>query len=188
MLDTLIKNGTVVDGTGSSRRLAAVGIKDGKLVLDVSLDQASSARTIDAEGLIVAPGFIDMHSHSDTTMLEDPGGESKAHQGVTTEVTGNCAYSPFPVSTDIRLAKSQRYNWPFSSPEWDWTDLDGWANFHEQQGISLNIAPQVGQSAIRQAIGLNENRYPDKDEMNRMKLLAAEAVEQGAFSLSLIHI
>ena len=184
MLDILIKNGTVVDGTGSSRRLAAVGIKDGKLVLDVSLDQASSARTIDAEGLIVAPGFIDMHSHSDTTMLEDPGGESKAHQGVTTEVTGNCAYSPFPVSPDIRLAKSQRYNWPFSSPEWDWTDLDGWANFHEQQGISLNIAPQVGQSAIRQAIGLNENRYPDKDEMNRMKLLAAEAVEQGAFSIS----
>ena len=184
MLDILIKNGTVIDGTGSSRQLAAVGIKDGKLVLGRSLDQASAARTIDATGLIVAPGFIDMHSHSDTTMLEDPGGESKAHQGVTTEVTGNCAYSPFPVSPNAGLAKSQRYGWPFSSPEWDWTDLDGWANFHEQKGISLNIAPQVGQSAIRQAIGLNDNRPPNKDEMNRMRSLAAEAVEQGAFSVS----
>ena len=184
VLDILIKNGTVVDGTGTPRRLTAVGIKDGKLVLDVSLEQESAACTIDATGLIVAPGFIDMHSHSDTTMLEDPGGESKAHQGVTTEVTGNCAYSPFPVSSDPALAKSQRYGWPFSSPEWDWTDLDGWANFHEQEGISLNIAPQVGQSAIRQAIGLNDNRPPDRDEMNRMRFLAAEAVEQGAFSIS----
>ena len=184
VLDILIKNGTLVDGTGSPRRVATVAIKDGKLVLDGSLDQALSARTIDATGLIVAPGFIDMHSHSDTTMLEDPGGESKAHQGVTTEVTGNCAYSPFPVSKNSDYAAIQRMTRPFWKPEWDWTDLDGWAEAQHSTGISLNIAPQVGQGAIRKAVGLNDNRSPTEDEMREMRMLAAEAMEQGAFALS----
>ena len=102
-LDTLIKNGTVIDGTGKRRRAADVGITGGKIAAVGSLGSAAAERTIDAAGLVVAPGFIDMHSHSDTTMLEDPGGESKAHQGVTTEVTGNCAFIAVPHLRQRRL-------------------------------------------------------------------------------------
>ena len=182
--DVLIKNGTLVDGTGSPRRAADVGLAGGKIVAVGSLEEAFAARTIDAKGLVVAPGFIDMHSHSDTTMLEDPGGESKAHQGVTTEVTGNCAYSPFPVSKNADYAAIHRMSRAFWKPEWDWTDLDGWAEAQHRTGISLNIAPQVGQGAIRRAVGLNEDRAPTDDEMRDMRSLAAEAMEQGAFALS----
>ena len=183
-LDTLIKNGTVIDGTGKPRRAADVGISGGKIAAVRSLGSVAAARTIDATGLVVAPGFIDMHSHSDTTMLEDPGGESKAHQGVTTEVTGNCAFSPFPVSDNADFAAIQRASSPSWSSQWDWTDLDGWAEAHESAGMSLNIAPQVGQGAIRKAVGLNDNRPPTEDEMRGMRRLAAEAVEQGAFAVS----
>ena len=96
-LDTLIKNGTIIDGTGRLRYDADVGIQGGKIEAIGSLGEAEAGRIVDAEGLIVAPGFIDMHSHSDMSLFDDPGGESKVHQGVTTEVTGNCSYSPFPL-------------------------------------------------------------------------------------------
>ena len=184
MFDTLIKNGTIADGTGKRRYGADVGITKGSIEAIGSLAGAETARTIDATGLIVAPGFIDMHSHSDTTMLTDPGGDSKAYQGVTTEVTGNCSSSPYPVAADPHLAEYQRSTWPFLKPGWDWTDLDGWAEFTNSSGISLNIAPQVGQGEIRKAVGLNQDRPPTTDEMKQMRRLATEAMEQGAFSLS----
>ena len=182
--DTLILNGTIVDGTGGPANRSDLGITDGKITAVGDLSEATAQRSIDAAGHVVAPGFIDMHSHSDTSMLEDPGGESKAHQGVTTEVTGNCAYSPFPVAQDPELAAIQRASWPFWTAEWHWTDLDGWANRMESSGMSLNIAPQVGQGAIRKAVGLNDDRPPTDDEMWSMQWLAAESVEQGAFAIS----
>ena len=77
--DTLIKNGTVIDGTGRLRYQADVGITDGRIAAIGRLTDAEAAKTVDAKGLVVAPGFIDMHSHSDTTMLTDPGGDSKAY-------------------------------------------------------------------------------------------------------------
>ena len=79
--DTLILNGTVVDGTGDARYQADVGISGGRIEAIGALGHAEAARRIDATGHVVAPGFIDMHSHSDITLLDDPGGESKAHQG-----------------------------------------------------------------------------------------------------------
>ena len=184
MFDALIRNGTVIDGTGKSRYDADVSIVQGKIAAMGRLGSAEAAKTIDATGLVVAPGFIDMHSHSDTTMLSDPGGDSKAYQGVTTEVTGNCGSSPFPVASDPDLADYQRSTWPFLEPEWDWTDLAGWAEYTDSSGISLNIAPQVGQGEIRKAVGLNDDRPPTPDEMREMRRLASEAMEQGAFSLS----
>ena len=184
MLDLLIKNGTVIDGTGSPRYQADVAIDGGRIAAIGRLGEAEAARTIDAMGLVVAPGFIDMHSHSDTTMLVDSGGDSKAHQGVTTEVTGNCSSSPFPVASDPDLAEFQRSTWPFLEPDWTWTDLDGWAERLNSSGMSLNIAPQVGQGEIRKAVGLNQDRPPSADEMKEMRRLAVEAVEQGAFSVS----
>ncbi|MDE2718845.1 MAG: amidohydrolase family protein, partial [Chloroflexota bacterium] len=94
--DTLITNATVVDGTNSPRYGADVGLENGKIAAIGQLAETEAGRIIDASGLVLAPGFIDMHTHSDLTLLDDPGGESMAYQGVTTQVTGNCSYSPFP--------------------------------------------------------------------------------------------
>ena len=123
-LDTLIRNGTVIDGTGGLRYQADVGLADGRIAAVGELDDAQAGRVVDAAGLVVCPGFIDMHSHSDVTLLDDPGGESKAFQGVTTEVTGNCGFSPFPIGPsgpegagDPDMA---------SIYPWNWKDLDGW--------------------------------------------------------------
>ena len=179
-LDTLIKNGTIIDGTGRLRYDADVGIRGGKIEAIGSLGDAEAGRIVDAEGLIVAPGFIDMHSHSDMSLFDDPGGESKVHQGVTTEVTGNCSYSPFPLGPTS--AANIGMGWKF---EWgEWSDLNGWAERLETNGMSINIAPQLGQAALQIAVGANEDRPATRDEMREMQRLAAEAIEQGAFSLS----
>ena len=177
--DTLIKNGTIVDGTGRLRYDADVGVKAGKIAAIGHLGDIAAAREIDASGLVVAPGFIDMHSHSDMSLFEDPGGESKVHQGVTTEVTGNCSYSPFPIGTR-KLKDGMRWDFKWGK----WTDLEGWAETLDSHGISINIAPQVGQAAIQTAVGATEERRATDDEMRSMKRLAAEAVEQGAFSMT----
>ena len=178
--DTLIKNGTIIDGTGRLRYDADVGIRGGKIEAIGSLEDAEAGRMVDAEGLIVAPGFIDMHSHSDMSLFDDPGGESKVHQGVTTEVTGNCSYSPFPLGP--ASAANIGMGWKF---EWgEWSDLNGWAERLEANGMSINIAAQLGQAALQIAAGANEDRPATRDEMREMQRLAAEAIEQGAFSLS----
>ena len=179
--DTLITGGTIVDGTGKLRYDADVGITHGKIEAIGSLENAEAASTIDASGLIIAPGFIDMHSHSDMSLFDDPGGESKAFQGVTTEVTGNCSYSTFPIAQNRKSDFAMgSFDWPV---EWQWTDLDEWAGALESHGISINIAPQVGQAAIQLAVGAIEERPVTPDEMKAMQRLATEAIEQGAFSL-----
>ena len=179
--DTLIRNGTVVDGTGKPRYMADLGITGGRIEAVGSLQETEAARTIDATGHVVAPGFIDMHSHSDRSLLDDPCAESKVHQGVTTEVVGNCASSPFPSSGDRDVILEGSHE---SAVQQDWTDLDGWANRLESNGISLNVAPQVGHSALRTVAGVIDDRPPTEDELGTMRRLAAEAVEQGAYAVT----
>ncbi len=183
--DLTIINGTVVDGTGKPRYDADVGIAGGKITAIGDLSEAESAQAIDASGHVVAPGFIDMHTHSDVTLIDDPGGESMAHQGVTTQVTGNCSLTPFPAGKGGPAALQEMIGTSLPSVcEWEWDTLDEWANAMESNGVSLNVAPQVGTGAIRVAAGLTEDRRPTPDELRDMQRLAAEAVEQGAFSLS----
>ena len=183
--DILILNGLIADGTGSPQYRGDVGISNGRIEAIGSLAHAEAARRIDAAGHVVAPGFIDMHTHSDVTLFDDPGGDSKAHQGVTTEVTGNCSYSPFPAgrggpkALQDELGKSL-----IGDTDWQWNTLDDWAGALESNGISINVAPQVGNSALQIASGAIEDRPATPDELREMKRLAAEAVEMGAFSLS----
>ena len=181
VFDVSILNGTIVDGTGKPRYRADVGISSGRVEAIGRLSDAEAERRIDAAGHVVAPGFIDMHSHSDRTLLHDPGAESRVHQGITTEVVGNCASTPFPVGPGGQESLDRSH---VSDFRWDWTDLDGWACHLEREGISLNVAPQVGQAAIRIAAGVTEDRPPTEDELREMRRLAAESVEQGAFSLT----
>ena len=183
--DTLILNGTVVDGTGAPRYSADIGIIGGRIEAVGSLAHAEAARRIDATGHVVAPGFIDMHSHSDITLLDDPGGESKAHQGVTTEVTGNCSYTPWPAGKGGPEALQKNLGRTLiGNVKWEWYTLDDWANALESNGISINVAPQLGHSGLQIASGAVEDRPATPDELREMKRLAAEAMEMGAFSLS----
>ncbi|MBM3933860.1 MAG: D-aminoacylase [SAR202 cluster bacterium] len=185
IFDILIANGTVVDGTGKPAFRGDIGIAGDRIVEIGNMYLASARTRIDAEGMIVSPGFIDMHTHSDLSLLDHPGGESKAYQGVTTEVTGNCSWTPFPAGKlgpkELRASLGSTLR---SKVEWDWSTLDAWASRMETNGISLNVAPQVGQGGIRAAVNLKERRDPTPDEMKEMKYLLSEALEQGAFGMT----
>ena len=158
---------------------------DGRIEAIGDLAHVEAARRIDAMGHVVAPGFIDMHSHSDITLLDDPGGESKAHQGVTTEVTGNCSYTPWPAGKGGPEALQKNLGRTLiGNVKWEWHTLDDWANAMESNGISINVAPQLGHSGLQISSGAVEDRPATPDELREMKRLAAEAMEMGAFSLS----
>jgi len=185
VFDVVICGADIVDGNGGHRLRADLGIIGDHIEAVGVLNQVEAVRRVDADGHIVAPGFIDMHSHSDVSMLDDPGGESKAYQGVTTEVTGNCSYSPFPTGRASPKILQQTLGRTLRSREkWNWTTLDGWAEALSSNGTSLNIVPQVGNGALRIAVGAVEDRPATSDELSYMQQLAAEAVEQGAFSVS----
>ncbi len=147
---------------------------------------AQAEVTLYASGRVVCPGFIDIHGHSDVSLFEDPGAESKVYQGITTDVVGNCGQSPFPCGR-IEPADLQRVipmTQPGSQLAYNWMDLDGWAQALEGNGISLNVVPQVGHSALRQAAHAVENRPAIPEELEYMKRLVAEAFEQGAVALT----
>ena len=186
MFDTIILNGIIIDGTKKSRYHSDIGIYNGNIKAIGNLNNSEAKNFINAENLIVSPGFIDIHSHSDLSLLVDPGGESKVHQGVTTEVTGNCSLSPFPTgkaSPEI-LQKSIVGQILDSDINWKWKTLDDWAQNLESNGLSINIAPQVGQAALQIATGATKNQPATKKQIEEMKFLLIETIEQGAFSLS----
>jgi N-acyl-D-amino-acid deacylase len=112
-LDVVIRGGTVYDGTGAEGRVADVGVKDGRIAAIGALEP--NGREVDAAGLAVAPGFIDIHSHSDYTLLMDPRAVSAIHQGVTTEVVGNCGFGCFPIR-DPQVARRAIYGYSEALP------------------------------------------------------------------------
>ena len=183
--DILIRGGTVVDGSGGPGYKADIGVSGNRIEAIGPLAEAESARVIDASGKVVTPGFIDMHTHSDVSLVDDPGAESMAYQGVTTQVTGNCSFSPFPTGEGgPEELRRHLGGLLISNAGWTWDTLDDWANDLESNGVSLNVAPQVGQGSLRVAAGATEDRPANPDEMREMQRLACEAFEQGAFALS----
>ena len=184
-LDTLITSATIVDGTNSPRYEADVALKGREIAAIGSLSDVDATRIVDAKGLVLAPGFIDMHTHSDLSLLDDPGGESMVYQGVTTQVTGNCSHSPFPIG-DLSPDQMRRLvGGVFETrQDWTWRTLDEWAALMESRGVSLNVAPQVGNAPLRAAANALDNRPATPEEVDVQKRLLAETMEQGAFSLT----
>jgi dihydroorotase/N-acyl-D-amino-acid deacylase len=179
--DVLIKNGRIVDGSGRAAYVADVAIKDDRIVQIGNLSKATATRTIDAQGLVVAPGFIDMLGQSETYLLIDPRAMSKVMMGVTTEITGE-GESIAPINE--RQIKEQedflkRFNLTI-----DWRTLDEYFKRLEKQGSGVNLGTFVGATQVREYVIGYDDRAPTPQELDQMKKLVADAMRDGALGLS----
>lgn len=184
MLDFLIKNATIVDGTGAPAYRGSVGIADGKIVMNPS---GEAAQVIDAEGLHLTPGFVDIHSHGDIVLGEDYGRLCKVSQGVTTEVGGQCGSSMFPINPE-ELEDAQTVlsvcRTEFPAEMKNWTSFAKYKEYVATLPLSANIKLLVGHSMLRLAAMGLANRRPTAQEPEKMKELLREAMEQGALGMS----
>ena len=179
--DVLIRGGKIVDGSGRAAYTADVAIKDDRIVKIGNLAQATATRTIDARGLVVAPGFIDMLGQSETYLLIDPRANSKVMMGVTTEITGE-GESIAPINE--RQIKEQedflrRFNLTI-----DWRTLDQYFKRLERQGSGVNLGTFVGATQVREYVIGYDDRPPTPPELDQMKKLVADAMRDGALGVS----
>ena len=186
--DLLIENGTVVDGTGGRPYPAAVGVRGGRLdVLHGATDAASAARRVDATGLVVTPGFIDLHSHSGLMIFADPLHEPKVRQGVTTEVIGvdGLSYAPIPEPADLEALVQMNAGLDGAPPmTHDWSTVESYLDQLDALRPSLHLAFLVGNSALRiGAIGWEEVPATE-GQVADMRAMLREAMEEGAIGLS----
>jgi len=179
--DVLILNGHVIDGTGSPWYAADVGIRNGRIAAIGHLAGSTAAKTIDARDKIVAPGFIDMLGQSELTLLVDPHVPSKIFQGITTEVTGEGG-SVAPLNDAIMKADKVSYDHLRITP--DWRTLAQYFARLERQGIGINMATYVGATQVRRMVLGDADKQPTVAELERMKTLVREAMEQGAVGVS----
>jgi len=180
--DILIVNGRVVDGCGNPWFKADIGISEGKIKEIGKLTWHNAKKVIDADDLIVCPGFIDIHTHSDLQLLVNPTMDSHVHQGITTEVIGNCGISVSPVS-DFYKERAQPLLKLFNMT-WNWKNLAEYQELIKKRGVSINVAMLIGHSAVRAAVMGTKKRAPTSKELEKMKKLVAENMQQGAFGMS----
>ncbi len=180
-LDIVIRNGHIVDGTGSPWYSGDVGIRDGKVAAIGDLSEARSRRVIDAAGMVVAPGFIDMLGQSELTILVNPHLPSKVFQGITTEITGE-GTSVAPLNDAIIQADHLTYEHYNIKPDWR-TFREYFARL-EKQGSGINLASYVGATQVRRVILGEGKRTPSLSELDRMRALVSEAMQDGAVGLS----
>jgi N-acyl-D-aspartate/D-glutamate deacylase len=176
--DVVIRHGKIVDGSGNPWFFGDVAVRGERLVAVGRVPEGTARREIDARGLIVAPGFIDMHSHSDFTLLEDGHAQSKIRQGVTTEVLGE-GNSAGP----YQGALTPRRTVVAGKPQ-QWTTLGSYFDTLEHAGISLNIASYVGLDNVWQCVMGKSFERPTAEQRKRMAALVDEAMKDGAFGLS----
>ena len=176
LYDVLITGGRVVDGSGAPWYYGDVGIRDGRIAAIGRLDGSPAAEVIDATGKVVSPGFIDLHTHSDLSLIRDGRGMSKITQGVTTEVLGEGS------SVAPRRADADDGRWGVQP---DWTTLAGYFAKLESQGISGNVATYISTGQLRTYVmGEGAIRRPTPEEMAEMKALLAQGMEEGAMGIS----
>lgn len=156
--DLLIRNGMIVDGTGSAPYAGDLAIVDGTIAAIGNLSDSTAARMIDASGQFVTPGFIDLHNHADRNIRDHPDVENYLWQGVTTILAGNCGNSP--------------------------VDFDDYMGSVEELGIALNLGLLIGHNSVRSEVMANDNRAPTSDEQAHMEALVEAAMNAGAFGLS----
>jgi N-acyl-D-amino-acid deacylase len=183
MLDILIRNGRIVDGTGNPWFPGDVAIEGDTIAAVGNLAGAGAETVIDAAGKIVCPGFIDCHSHSDRSILANREAVSSLYQGVTSDISGNCGMGFAPI-TDFSRASMEKFL-AFFTPEVPvtWSTFGEWLDCMEE-GVAINIGVQVGHHVIRRAVIGMEDRRPTEDEMRQMERLVADSLDAGAIGLS----
>ena len=207
--DVIIKGGEVVDGKGTPRRRADVAIKGEQIAAVGELGGATAKRVVDATGLVVTPGFIDMHSHADQMVLLFPAGESSIGQGITTSVTGQCGGSPAPIGeytgvgmwgADWRHKLMPAKYYPAGAVEtervrqaareygnfdFDWTTFGEWVDRVNRAKPGFNLVPLVGHGTIRNLVmGKDTKRAAKPDEVAAMERAIAEVMAEGAWGIS----
>ena len=181
-VDLLIHDGTVIDGTGTPPVRADVAIKDGKILDIGTIGKGEDVPCLDARGLFVAPGFIDIHSHSDFTMIVDPRAVSSITQGVTLEVVGNCGHGCAPIG-DPELAKMNIYGHQ-EGHQMGWRTMAEYLDALEAGKPTVNVASLVPNGNLRLAVAGLVDRPSTPDELSQMKSLLAQSLEEGAFGFS----
>jgi N-acyl-D-amino-acid deacylase len=179
--DVIIRNGRIIDGSGNPWVSGDIGIKGDRITKIGNLGGASAKRVIDARGLVVAPGFIDMLGQSEMALLIDNRGLSKLSQGITTEITGEGG--SIAPQDDLTLADLQPELDHFHLKV-DWTTLDGYFSRLQSNGMPINLGTYVGSAQVRQAVLGDIDRPPNADELEKMKEFVAQAMQQGAFGIS----
>lgn len=173
--DVLIRGGHVVDGTGNPWFAGDVAIRNGRIAAVGPLPNATAGRTIEAPGLIVAPGFIDLHTHSDMPLLADGTAQSKVRQGVTLDVLGE--------SSSVAPRDGLTGEGPAEGVKPDWTTFTGYFARAERQGIAMNVISHVSAEQVRRVVMGYESRAATPAEIERMKTLVARSMQEGAWGL-----
>lgn len=178
--DIIIKGGTVYDGTGRAPIRADVGIKGDRIAAIGNLSHATALTIVDAKGLAVAPGFINMLAHSETSLIRDPRSLSEIKQGVTTQIFGELSMGPLNDQMKQRLREQQgdvKY-------DIEWTTLADYLKYLEKRGVSQNFASFIGAATIREnVIGL-EDKPPTPEQLNQMRQLVRREMEAGALGIT----
>lgn len=182
LMDVIIRNGTIADGTGNPTYHADVAIKGERIVDIGELGNVPALCSIDASGMIVCPGFIDAHSHTDATILLNPTAESTIRQGITTEITGNCGSSPAPV-TELSKKESTGGFGNFSGMDISCCSFAEFIDRVGKAGTSNNIAWLAGHNTLRSAVGL-KGPNASEEQLKLMERLLDEALEAGVIGLS----
>ncbi|HEX2867367.1 MAG TPA: D-aminoacylase [Ignavibacteriales bacterium] len=183
--DLVIKNGSVIDGTGRREFKADLGIKNGRITAIGKLSHASADKVIDARGLKVSPGFIDIHSHTDIQLLVNPRAESKIRQGITTEAGGQCGGSMAPLGgMNVDLDKSLQRIKDNLNIDVTWRTFPEFMDYFSSQKFSINLVMMAGLGSIRSFAMGEGNRRATEDEMNVMLSKIQEACHAGIVGVS----
>jgi N-acyl-D-aspartate/D-glutamate deacylase len=189
VFDLIVKNAIIIDGTGNEGYKGDVAIEYGKIVEIGKLEKQyhDAKNIVDAEGKILSPGFIDVHGHTDMFVFMDPGCGAKLKQGITTEISGQCGITVFPVTKEYWEVYQNYYKKmgaPVDNDYLRFSTADSYLTEIEKTPIGINLGLFVGHGTIRMAVmGLSPER-PDSTQMEKMKSLTKEAMESGAFGLS----
>jgi N-acyl-D-amino-acid deacylase len=186
VVDIVIINGLIHDGTGAAPFVGTVLVEDGRLrVLRGPTPHPEGVEIFDAAGHVVAPGFVDLHTHSDVSNLSEPHAISAIEQGVTTQVVGLCGFSAAPVTPEsLRTMIDEEPVFGFPDVAWDWHSIGGYLEAVNRIGVATNTVTLLGHNTLRRVVMGGEQRGPTDDELRRMKDFMAEAFDQGARGFS----
>lgn len=185
VFDIIIKNGTIIDGTGATMYRADVGIREDRVEKIGELHNEKADRVIDAQGKFVCPGFIDVNNHSDTywQIFLNPNLESLLYQGITTVVGGNCGSSLAPLVDAKNIETIQKWT-DISQTNVNWLSMAEFLSYVEKRPLSVNFATLTGHATLRRGILRDEMRNPNPKELAYMKKSLADSMKEGSFGLS----